>query len=192
MAFVLDTDHLVILQQRNQPAFKNLTARLGQTNPDDIFATIISFHEQMQGWLAFLNRSRSPSRIVMAYTELDEIGRSFFEMNVLPLRPCERRRTTGNHRRPHKGTTCDVRRGGQRAPRHARRGGQRAPGEGWGSEKGCLAVGIISQDASPHLRLPVQTAAPAHRLGSCCFVSCRRTAYFRVGGYRGLGLASVG
>jgi tRNA(fMet)-specific endonuclease VapC len=85
MAFILDTDHLVILQQRNQPAFKNLTARLGQTNPDDIFASIISFHEQMQGWLAFLNRSRSPSQIVMAYTELDEIGRSFFEMNVLPF-----------------------------------------------------------------------------------------------------------
>jgi tRNA(fMet)-specific endonuclease VapC len=39
----------------------------------------------MQGWLAFLNRSRSPSQVVMAYTELNEIGQSFFEMNVLPF-----------------------------------------------------------------------------------------------------------
>ena len=85
MAFLLDTDHLVILQQRSRPAFDNLTARLAKANPDDIFASIISFHEQMQGWLTFLNRSRSPSQIVMAYTELDEIGRSFFEMNVLPF-----------------------------------------------------------------------------------------------------------
>jgi tRNA(fMet)-specific endonuclease VapC len=85
MAFLLDSDHLVILQQRSQPAFGNLTARLARTSSSEIFASIISFHEQMQGWLAFLNRSRSPSQIVMAYTELDQSGRSFFEMNVLPF-----------------------------------------------------------------------------------------------------------
>lgn len=85
MPLLLDTDHLVILQQRYRPAFDSLTFRLAQVNPDDVFASIISFHEQMQGWLAFLNRSRSPSQTVMAYTELNEIGRSFFEMNVLPF-----------------------------------------------------------------------------------------------------------
>jgi tRNA(fMet)-specific endonuclease VapC len=83
MAFILDTDHLVVLQQRSRPAYDKLTARLAQADADEIFASIISFHEQMQGWLAFLHRSRSPSQIVMAYTELHEIGRSFFEMNVL-------------------------------------------------------------------------------------------------------------
>jgi tRNA(fMet)-specific endonuclease VapC len=85
MAFILDTDHLVILQQRVQPAFSSLTARLARTSPADVSVTIISFHEQMQGWLAFLNRGRSPSQIVMAYTELNEIGKSFFEMDVLPF-----------------------------------------------------------------------------------------------------------
>lgn len=44
---------------------------------------MISFHEQMEGWLAFLNRARSASQIVLAYSELEELGRSFFEMNVL-------------------------------------------------------------------------------------------------------------
>jgi len=83
--YVLDTDHLVIIQQRSQPAFTNLAARLASTNPDDLFVTIVSFHEQMQGWLAFLNRGRSASQTIMAYTELYEIGRSFFEMNVLPF-----------------------------------------------------------------------------------------------------------
>jgi tRNA(fMet)-specific endonuclease VapC len=43
----------------------------------------ISFHEQMQGWLAFLNRARSASEIVLAYNELEQLGRSFFTMNVL-------------------------------------------------------------------------------------------------------------
>jgi tRNA(fMet)-specific endonuclease VapC len=39
----------------------------------------------MQGWLALLNRSTSSVQIVLAYRKLEELGRSFFEMNVLPF-----------------------------------------------------------------------------------------------------------
>jgi tRNA(fMet)-specific endonuclease VapC len=56
---------------------------LRRADPTEIFGSVISFHEQMQGWLAFLNRARSPSQVVLAYRELEELGRSFFEMNVL-------------------------------------------------------------------------------------------------------------
>ena len=83
MAYLLDTDHLVILQRRTQPALANLKARLRQEDPREIFVSVISFHEQMQGWLALLNHARSASQLVMAYRELEELGRSFFEMNVL-------------------------------------------------------------------------------------------------------------
>ena len=83
MPYVLDTDHLVILQRRTQPACGNLTARLRQEDPASVFASVISVQEQMQGWLALLNRARSASQNVLAYTELKELGRSFFEMNVL-------------------------------------------------------------------------------------------------------------
>jgi len=81
MAYLLDTEHLVVLQRRTQPAFGNLTRRLRGEDPRGVFASVISFHEQMQGWLAFLNRAKSPSQIVLAYRELEELGRSFFEMN---------------------------------------------------------------------------------------------------------------
>ena len=84
MPYLLDTDHLVVLHRRSQPAFDRLMARLQQCDPAEIFVSVISFHEQMQGWLAFLNRARSADKIVVAYTELDEVRRSFFEMNVLP------------------------------------------------------------------------------------------------------------
>jgi tRNA(fMet)-specific endonuclease VapC len=83
MAYLLDTEHLVVLQRRTQPAFGKLTERLRREDPSGIFISMISFHEQMQGWLAFLNRVRSASQIVLAYSELEELGRSFFEMNVL-------------------------------------------------------------------------------------------------------------
>jgi tRNA(fMet)-specific endonuclease VapC len=85
MLYVLDTDHLVILARRTEAQYANLTRRLRQEDPSDIWVSIISFHEQMQGWLALLNRGRSPAQIVLAYRKLEELGRSFFEMNVLPF-----------------------------------------------------------------------------------------------------------
>ena len=39
--------------------------------------------EQVQGWLAYLNRARKPEQVVLAYAKLEEIWRSFLKMNVL-------------------------------------------------------------------------------------------------------------
>jgi tRNA(fMet)-specific endonuclease VapC len=85
MLYVLDTDHLVVLERRTQPAYGNLIGRLRRQRPGDVSVSIISFHEQMQGWLALLNRARTSPQIVLAYRKLEELGRSFFEMNVLPF-----------------------------------------------------------------------------------------------------------
>jgi tRNA(fMet)-specific endonuclease VapC len=52
MPVVLDTDHLSVLQWREEPACSRLLARLNQLPPDDVATTIISFQEQVQGWLA--------------------------------------------------------------------------------------------------------------------------------------------
>lgn len=85
MLYVLDTDHLVILERGTNPAHANLAGRLRQNDPTDICVSIVSFHEQMQGWLALLNRATSSAQIVLAYRKLEELGRSFFEMNILPF-----------------------------------------------------------------------------------------------------------
>ena len=79
MAYLLDTEHLVVLQRRTQPAFGKLTERLRREGPGEVFASVVSFHEQMQGRLAFLNRARSASQIVLAYSELEQLGRSFYK-----------------------------------------------------------------------------------------------------------------
>jgi tRNA(fMet)-specific endonuclease VapC len=83
MAVVLDTDHLSVLQWREQPACDRLLARLDPLPPDDVATTIISFQEQVQGWLAYLNRARKAEQIVLAYAKLEEIWRWFLKMNVL-------------------------------------------------------------------------------------------------------------
>jgi len=68
---------LSILQWREQPACDRLLARLAKLAPDDIATTIVSFHEQVQGWLAYLNRARKPEQVVRAYAKLEAIWRSF-------------------------------------------------------------------------------------------------------------------
>ncbi|HTU92451.1 MAG TPA: type II toxin-antitoxin system VapC family toxin [Gemmataceae bacterium] len=83
MPVVLDTDHLSVLQWREEPACSRLRARLRQLPADDVATTILSFHEQVQGWLAYLNRARKSEQIVPAYTKLEEIWRWFLKMNVL-------------------------------------------------------------------------------------------------------------
>jgi tRNA(fMet)-specific endonuclease VapC len=79
---LLDTDHLSVLQWQEQPACDRLLARLDQLPADDIATSIVSFHEQVQGWLAYLNRARKPEQIVAAYEKLELIWRSFLKMNV--------------------------------------------------------------------------------------------------------------
>ena len=82
MSVVLDTDHLSILQWQEQPACDRLLARLDDIPSDDIGTTIVSFHEQVQGWQAYLNRARKGRQVVLAYTKLEAIWLSFLKMNV--------------------------------------------------------------------------------------------------------------
>ena len=82
MPVVLDTDHLTLLQ-RQGPQATHLLARLDRLAPDDIAVTIVSFQEQFQGWLAYLNKARKAEQILRAYRELDALRRSFQRMNVL-------------------------------------------------------------------------------------------------------------
>jgi len=83
VSVVLDTDHLSILQWEEQPACDRLLARLDELAPDDIATTIVSFHEEVQGWNAYLNRARKGAQVVKAYHHLETIWRSFLKMNVL-------------------------------------------------------------------------------------------------------------
>lgn len=83
MPVLLDTDHISILHWQEQPACDRLVARLDDLPADDIATSIVSFQEQVQGWLAYLNRAKKPAQIVEAYARLEMLWRSFLRMNVL-------------------------------------------------------------------------------------------------------------
>lgn len=47
--------------------------------------TIVSFHEQVNGWTAYIARARDSGLLVRGYTELDGILSDFAQAQVLPF-----------------------------------------------------------------------------------------------------------
>lgn len=68
--YLLDTDHMTALF-RNGVEGKRVEARLKTIAPDDYGTTIISFEEQVRGWLDALNRLKKEGGLMNAYRELE-------------------------------------------------------------------------------------------------------------------------
>ena len=58
---VLDTDVLTLLQRQHGEPYARLAARIA-TAGEEVYVTIVSFEEQMRGWLAACARARTPER----------------------------------------------------------------------------------------------------------------------------------
>jgi len=67
---VLDTDHMSVLERRDQPGAVALHARLAPLPPEEVVTTILSYEEQMRGWMAYLAQTRSVAQQVAAYRRL--------------------------------------------------------------------------------------------------------------------------
>jgi tRNA(fMet)-specific endonuclease VapC len=67
---VLDTDHMSVLERSDQPGSVPLRTRLAHMPPTEVVTTIISYEEQMRGWMAYLARTRSVVHQVEAYRRL--------------------------------------------------------------------------------------------------------------------------
>lgn len=83
MVVILDTDHLTVIQRRAEPAYSRLRARLSKLHPQTVQTTIVSFEEQMRGWLAVISRARNQQTEVAAYQRLQALLRFFNEIPVL-------------------------------------------------------------------------------------------------------------
>jgi tRNA(fMet)-specific endonuclease VapC len=83
--FLLDTDHLGIIQDRVQPECQRLLDRIGQFPATAFYVSIVSFHEQVVGWNSYLNRARTITGVVSAYRMFQDILVDFVAMQVLPF-----------------------------------------------------------------------------------------------------------
>jgi tRNA(fMet)-specific endonuclease VapC len=67
--YLLDTDHLSILERGGTEA-QSLLIRLANLNPNDVAATIISYEEQVRGWLNYIAKVKTIDGQVEAYKQL--------------------------------------------------------------------------------------------------------------------------
>ena len=79
---ILDTDHLSILDRDTIEAF-NLGRRLASGPPEEIAITIITYEEQMRGWVAVVAQARTAPRQVEAYQKLRRFADQFSRIIII-------------------------------------------------------------------------------------------------------------
>ena len=85
MTYLLDTDHISVLQLQAGPAYTTLRTRMAPHPRTDLAVSIISLHEQVLGCHAYLQRARTAREVVHGYTLLAQVLEHFTVAPVLPF-----------------------------------------------------------------------------------------------------------
>ncbi len=83
--FVLDTDHISILQAKAGDDWRRLRKRLDEQPRTNFSVSIVSFHEQIGGWYAQLGRAKNAADTLRAYRMLERTLATFAGTQVLPF-----------------------------------------------------------------------------------------------------------
>ena len=76
---------MTFLERGSGAEFTALTARMAQHSPADFALSVVSFHEQVLGAHALINRARTPAEVVRGYTLLLGVFHSYQIAPVLPF-----------------------------------------------------------------------------------------------------------
>ena len=79
--YLLDTDH-ISLMDRGGIEGQNIRARLARLPPHAVSASVISFEEQVRGWMSAIARARTVDRQIPYYRELERLLR-FYSLTPL-------------------------------------------------------------------------------------------------------------
>jgi len=82
MRYLLDTDHLSILQRQAEQDYNRLSRRMANHPLSDFTVSTVTFHEQMLGIHAYINRARNLNDVVRGY---EMMARLVSDFKVLPL-----------------------------------------------------------------------------------------------------------
>lgn len=83
--YVFDSDHLSLLQRQTGDDYSNLAARCRARPAMDFFVTVISLHEQFNGWTRYIARAKDSAAMVRGYGKLEGVVSSFAHAQVLPF-----------------------------------------------------------------------------------------------------------
>jgi tRNA(fMet)-specific endonuclease VapC len=80
---VLDTDHVSLLEHGDSPLAQRLRSRLADYADTRLVTTIISYEEQVRGWMSSLAQARNLSQQLIAYRRLKRHLDNYRDYTVL-------------------------------------------------------------------------------------------------------------
>jgi tRNA(fMet)-specific endonuclease VapC len=80
--YVLDTDHLSLMQRNGLPG-QRILARLSELSVDQVASTVISYEEQVKGRLLVLSQAQTAERVTSAYSGLRQLAEDYRSIALL-------------------------------------------------------------------------------------------------------------
>lgn len=82
--YILDTDHISILESvSTSPEAQRLRFRMARLKAHERITTIITFEEQIRGWMSYLAKFRTIAEQVKAYRKLKGVLDRYLKLTVL-------------------------------------------------------------------------------------------------------------
>jgi tRNA(fMet)-specific endonuclease VapC len=82
--YVLDTDHLSLMQRNGLPG-RRILARLSALSVEQVASTVISYEEQVKGRLLVLSQAQTAERVTSAYSGLRQLAEDYRSIKLLPF-----------------------------------------------------------------------------------------------------------
>ena len=83
MKYLLDTDHLSILQRQIGKDYRNLSMRMAGYPISDFVVSTVTFHEQILGIHAYINRAQKQKDVVKGYEMMMRLVSDFKVMSLV-------------------------------------------------------------------------------------------------------------
>jgi len=80
---VLDSDYMSLLEWPDGQASQTILESLRRYSSEDVAVTIVSFEEQIQGWIQAINKERDVKNQIDKYRRMRRSIRAYCSINVL-------------------------------------------------------------------------------------------------------------
>ena len=81
---LLDTDHISILRRGGANALR-IEMRLSSVSEDEVVTCIVTYEEQMRGWMAEIARIQNGAQLIVPYESSRRLSLSIAPCTVLPF-----------------------------------------------------------------------------------------------------------
>jgi len=82
--YLFDTDHITALDRGGEEG-ERLRTRLAHIPPEEAAVSVVSYEEQMRGWLAYIAQLRAVDRQVAGYHRLERMLEFYCATPLLPF-----------------------------------------------------------------------------------------------------------